>query len=48
MNEVLTKDIATLAKEKHGDNYLAWLWGASQVLLNEKDLQMILELLEEN
>jgi len=48
MNEVLTKDIATLAKEKHGNNYLAWLWGASQVLLNEKDLQMILELLEEN
>jgi hypothetical protein len=47
MNEVLTKDIATLAKEKHGDNYLAWLWGASQVLLNEKDLQMILELLGE-
>ena len=47
MNEVLTKDIATLAKEKHGDNYLAWLWGASQVLLNEKDLEIILELLGE-
>jgi hypothetical protein len=48
MNDNLTKDIATLAKEKHGDNWLAYLWGASQVLLNEKDLQMILELLEEN
>jgi len=48
MNEVLTKEIATLAKEKHGDNWLAYLWGASQVLLNEKDLQIILETLEEN
>ena len=48
MNEVLTKDIATLAKEKHGDNWLAYLWGASQVLLNDSDLQIILDLLEDN
>jgi hypothetical protein len=47
MNDTLTKDIAALAKEKHGENWLAYLWGASQVLLSEKDLQMILELLGE-
>jgi hypothetical protein len=48
MKEQLVKDVASLAKEKHGDNWIAYLWGASQVLLNEKDLQIILETLEEN
>jgi hypothetical protein len=48
MNEQLIKDVVAIAKEKHGDNWLAYLWGASQVLLNEKDLQIILETLEEN
>ena len=47
MKEQLVKDIASIAKEKHGDNWLAYLWGASQVLLNEKDLQIILDLLED-
>jgi hypothetical protein len=48
MNTDLLKDVASIAKEKHGDNWLAYLWGASQVLLNEKDLQIILETLQDN
>ena len=47
MKEQLVKDLVSVAKEKHGDNWIAYLWGASQVLLSEKDLQMILELLGE-
>jgi hypothetical protein len=48
MKEQLVKDVASLAKEKHGDNWIAYLWGASQILLNEKDLQIILETLKDN
>jgi len=47
MNEQLIKDVVAIAKEKHGDNWLAYLWGASQVLLNDSDLQIILDVLED-
>jgi hypothetical protein len=48
MKEQLVKNAVSVAKEKHGDNWIAYLWGASQVLLNEKDLQIILETLQDN
>lgn len=35
-----------LAKEKYGDNYLAGLWGSASVLLTEKDLQVIINVME--
>ena len=35
-----------LAKEKYGDNYLAGLWGSAAVLLTEKDLQVIIRVME--
>ena len=47
MNQDLTKEIAQLAKDKKGDMWLAYLWGCSQALLKEKDLKIILELLED-
>ena len=47
MNTDLAKEVATIAKDKKGDNYLAFLWGCSQALLTEKDLKIILELLGE-
>jgi hypothetical protein len=47
MKEQLIKDVVAAAKEKHGDNWLAYLWGASQVLLKEEDLQIILDVLED-
>ena len=47
MNTDLAKQVALIAKEQKGDNYLAFLWGCSQALLSEKDLQIILELLGE-
>lgn len=43
----LAKSVARIAQEKKGDQYLAFLWGCSQALLSEKDLQIILELLGE-
>ena len=47
MSKDLTQQIAELAKEKKGDMWLAYLWGCSQALLKEKDLKIILELLED-
>ena len=47
MSQDLTKEVTRLAKEKKGDMYLAYLWGCSQALLKEKDLKIILELLED-
>ena len=40
MNQDLTKEIAQLAKDKKGDMWLAYLWGCSQALLKEKDLEI--------
>jgi hypothetical protein len=47
----MTKDekiakVTKLAKEQFGDNYLACLWGSSRVLLSDKDLNIILSVLE--
>ena len=47
VNTDLAKQVALIAKEQKGDNYLAFLWGCSQALLSEKDLKIILELLGE-
>jgi hypothetical protein len=35
-----------LAKENHGTDKYAVLWGAASVLLTEKDLQIIINVLE--
>jgi hypothetical protein len=35
-----------LAKEKYGENYLSALWGSASVLLTEKDLQIIVNVME--
>lgn len=40
----LASEIARLYKEKHGvEMYCAALWGASQVFLSEKDLEILLD-----
>ena len=36
----------SLAKEKYGDNWLAGLWGSSRVLLSEKDLDVIINVMK--
>ena len=36
----------TLAKEKYGDNYLSALWGSASVLLTEKDLEVVIKVME--
>ena len=38
--------VVSLAKEKHGTDRYAVLWGAASVLLTEKDLQVIVNVLE--
>ena len=35
-----------LAKENHGDQKYAALWGAAAVLLSEKDLQIVVKVME--
>jgi len=35
-----------LAKEKYTENYLSALWGSAQVLLQEKDLDTIIRVME--
>jgi hypothetical protein len=35
-----------LAKENHGDQKYAALWGAAAVLLSEKDLEIIVKVME--
>lgn len=42
----LRDEAVKLAKEKYGDNYLAGLWGSASVLLTEKDLQVIINVME--
>lgn len=47
----LTKDekadlVVKLAKEKYGEMYLAGLWGSSKVLLSEKNLDVMLKVME--
>ena len=36
----------SLAKEKYGDNYLAGLWGSAKVLLSERDLDVIINVMK--
>ena len=36
----------SIAKEKHGTDKYAFLWGAASVLLSDNDLQVILNVLE--
>jgi hypothetical protein len=47
----MTKDekiakITEMAKTQFGDNWLACLWGSSRVLLSDKDLNIIIRVLE--
>ena len=43
------KELAVkLAKEYYGDNYLVALWGSASVLLTEKDLDIIVKVMESN
>ncbi len=35
-----------LAKERYGSDYLSALWGSASVLLTEKDLQIIINVME--
>ena len=47
----MTKDekiekITTMAKAQYGDHWLAVLWGSSRVLLSDKDLNIIIKVLE--
>jgi hypothetical protein len=47
----MTKDekiakITEMAKAEYGDNWLAVLWGSSRVLLSDRDLNIIISVLE--
>ena len=35
-----------LAKERYGNDYLSALWGSASVLLTEKDLEVIIRVME--
>ena len=47
----MTKDekiamCSKLAKEKYGDQWLAGLWGSAQVFISERDLDLIIKVME--
>lgn len=47
----MTKDekidlAVNMAKEKYGEMWLAGLWGSARVLLSEKDLDVIIKVME--
>ena len=46
IKDELREQAVTMAKEKYGDNYLAGLWGCAGVLLTEKDLKVIISVME--
>ena len=47
MNNYEKRQLAEkLAKEKYAENYLSALWGSAQVLLQEKDLDTIIRVME--
>lgn len=47
MNKYELRDKAIeLAKERYGNDYLSALWGSASVLLTEKDLQIIINVME--
>ena len=43
----MIKTINALAEKQYGENARTFLWGASRVFLDEKDLAIILEMLNE-
>jgi hypothetical protein len=43
----MIKTINALAEKQYGENSRTFLWGASRVFLDEKDLAIILEMLNE-
>jgi hypothetical protein len=45
-NHELRNKAVELAKEKYGDNWLAGLWGSASVLLSDKDLKVIVSVME--
>jgi hypothetical protein len=46
IKDELREQAVLMAKEKYGDNYLAGLWGCAGVLLTEKDLKVIISVME--
>ena len=46
IKDELRDEAIRLAKEKYGDNYLSALWGSAGALLTEKDLQIIINVME--
>jgi len=47
MNTYDKRELAyALAKEKYGDHALAYLWGSASVLLTEKDLDVVIRVME--
>lgn len=47
MNTYELRDNAVkLAKEKYGSDYLSALWGSASVLLSDKDLEVIIRVME--
>ena len=47
MNKDEKIDLAVnMAKEKYGEHWLAGLWGSARVLLSEKDLDVIIKVME--
>lgn len=47
-NYELRELAVSVATEKHGKDGYAFLWGAASVLLSDKDLQIIVNVLEKN
>ena len=43
----MIETINTLAEKQYGEHSTSFLWGASRVFLDEKDLAIILEMLNE-
>ena len=46
IKDELRDQAVKLAKDKYGDNYLSGLWGSASVLLSEKELQIIINVME--
>ena len=42
----LRDEAVKLAKEKYGENWLAGLWGCAGVLLTDRDLEVIVRVME--
>ena len=42
----LRDEAVKLAKEKYGSDYLSALWGSASVLLTDRDLEVIVRVME--